>query len=290
VSLVAKVFVVLNLIVAVVFLVFAMNVWTANTKWQKMYEKERMASVEVKADYLKIQAIRDKQIVFEQGVNAKQKVDNDHLRMDRNRVRDELAQALVEKATIQNEKDKLVAENEQLVTENKRHFDDIVKLQKVVAKQQGAVLVERQNALNSRNEKSEMETELTTVKNTLATLQKDKRTIEEDLALQTNRINRLLERGVPIYEILGEDVAVTQGYVPDSQVLAVRPEVDLVMLSIGSLQNVKPGYRFTISRGDQYVTKVQVEKVYPDMCSARIDRKLTRAGMDVQVHDDARSR
>ena len=288
-SLVAKVFVVLNLIVAVLFLVFAMNVWTANTKWQKMYEKEKMTDVDHLTQWQKIQLNLSRALVAEQDTTVHQKSDNDKLKMEKNRIRDELSLLQTELATVKNAKDIKDAENEELSRENRRHAENIVKLENVVRKQQQAVLVERQNALNARNERSDMETELNTVKNTLATLQRDKRSMEEDLALQTNRINRLLERGVPIYEILGEDVAVTQGFVPDAQVLAVRPEVNLVMLSVGTLQNVKPGYRFTISRGDQYVAKVQVEKVYPDMCSARIDPKLVRKDMEVQIHDDARS-
>jgi len=289
VSLVAKVFVVLNLIVAVVFLVFAMNVWTANTKWQKMYEKEKMENVTILATAQKSQLNLWKSLVAEQGVNEQQKSDNYKLKLDKNRLRDDLSQLQTQLAAIQNAKDIKDAENEELSRENRRHAENIVKLQNVVRKQQQAVLVERQNALNARNERSDMETELNTVKNTLAALQRDKRAMEEDLALQTNRINRLLERGVPIYEILGEDVAATQPLLPDAQVLAVRPEVNLVMLSVGTLQNVKPGYRFTISRGDQYVARVQVEKVYPDMCSARIDPKMVRKDMEVQIHDDARS-
>jgi len=60
VSLVAKVFVVLNLIVSVFFLVFAMNVWTANTKWQKMYEMEKMQNVPLLAAAQKVELDLDK--------------------------------------------------------------------------------------------------------------------------------------------------------------------------------------------------------------------------------------
>lgn len=54
------------------------------------------------------------------------------------------------------------------------------------------------------------------------------------------------------------------------KIIAVRPEVNLVMLSVGSDDGVKPGYRFTVYRGGGYAGKVEVEKVFTDMSSARI--------------------
>ena len=68
--------------------------------------------------------------------------------------------------------------------------------------------------------------------------------------------------------------------------LAVRPELDLVMLSVGSNHGAKPGYRMTISRGSQFLAKAEIQKVYPDMCSARLFLKQG----DVQVNDQAISR
>jgi len=227
-----------------------------------------------------------KKLVSLQDQNIAEKTEVTHLKLDKNRIQDDLAQLQVQYASATNEKEILAAKNNEMEREYKRLTDNILKLEDVVHKQQQVVLVERNNALNARNERSDMETELNTVKNTLAALQRDKRAMEEDLALQTSRINRLLEKGVPIADILGEET-ITQGQVPNAQVLAVRPDVNLVMLSIGSAQNVKPGYRFTISRGDQYVAQVQVEKVYPDMCSARIDPKMSK--MAVEVNDDAKS-
>ena len=54
-SLVAKVFVVLNLLVSVAFLVFAMNMWAAPTKFQRLYELEKVANVEALANVQKVQ-------------------------------------------------------------------------------------------------------------------------------------------------------------------------------------------------------------------------------------------
>lgn len=68
----------------------------------------------------------------------------------------------------------------------------------------------------------------------------------------------------------------------DSKVLAIKPDVGLVMLSSGSNNNVQPGYRFII-KGKEFKGTVQVDKVYPDMSSAKIvwprqDRDRIAAG------------
>ncbi|HLX61804.1 MAG TPA: hypothetical protein VKX17_11025 [Planctomycetota bacterium] len=52
--------------------------------------------------------------------------------------------------------------------------------------------------------------------------------------------------------------------------LAAKAEVNLVMLSAGSTQGVKPGNHFRALHCGKFVGTVQVDKVWPDMCSARV--------------------
>ena len=68
------------------------------------------------------------------------------------------------------------------------------------------------------------------------------------------------------------------------RVLAVHPDLKILMLSVGSQQGVTPGCRFTIKRDGHDVAKAQVEKVYPDMSTARY---AGADGNDVNVNDDA---
>lgn len=75
-----------------------------------------------------------------------------------------------------------------------------------------------------------------------------------------------------------------------AKVLAVKHDKNLIMLSAGSAQGVRPGLRFTISRGDRYIGKAVVTKVYPDMCSAEMVPKLTAIGKVVQKGDKAETR
>lgn len=287
-SLVAKVFIVLNLIVSVAFLVFAANVWTAQTKWQKMYELEKVANVPALAAFQKQLVGLSKDVIHWQRVVDQKQQEITQIKLKFNEARDLVLQLQAELATVKNARDMKDAENQELQREVRRYAEELQKIKGVVIKQQQAVVVERENAVRARNEKAELENELNVLKQQYATLARDKQTIESDLALQTRRIERLIELNVPVSTLLGTDPAATQPVIPDAQVLAVKPEAGLVMISVGTAQGVKPGFTFTISRGDQYVTKVQVDRVYPDMCSAKEIPGFGR--QPVQVHDEARSR
>ena len=64
--------------------------------------------------------------------------------------------------------------------------------------------------------------------------------------------------------------------------------MNLVMLSVGAEDGVKKGYRFTISRGERYIGKVEVEKVFDDMSSAKILADWTKG--PIKENDDASTR
>ena len=286
-SLVAKVFVVLNLIVSVTFLIFAMNVWTAQTKWQRMYEVEKVQNVRLVAS----DAHRERDLSMEALRQAKnyseEKARNVDLRLARNTERDKAQELVVRLAQEQNERQLLAATKEEIERENRRMGDDLLKIKGVVLKQQQALVIERENAVRAKNDKSDVENELNSTKQTLNAMTKDKRQIEDDLAQQTSRIERLLKNGVPVAALLGEDSHAIQPTISDGRVLGVRPEIKIVMLSIGSQQGVKPGFQFTVKRADQYITRVQVDKVYPDMSVARyIEGAMNKQGLDVELNDE----
>jgi|GEM_PF-2300288 len=77
----------------------------------------------------------------------------------------------------------------------------------------------------------------------------------------------------------------------DAKVEGVDLENGFVILSVGAEDRVKPGYTFVVYRdstsGPSYIGEVQVDRVYPTKCSARIDNKMTRAS--IQVGDEAKT-
>lgn len=71
----------------------------------------------------------------------------------------------------------------------------------------------------------------------------------------------------------------------DALVNAVDSKEKLVVISAGKDQKVESGFEFTVYRGDEFIGKVQVIKVYPDLAGARI--LFTKEGAEIQRGDKA---
>ena len=97
--------------------------------------------------------------------------------------------------------------------------------------------------------------------------------------------SNLFGKGVDVYQL-----AATVPDQPDinGKVLANRDDVGLVMLSVGSNNNVKLGHQFTISKGAEYKGIAQVVNVFPDMCSAKIVANTN--GLKIEPNDEVQSR
>ncbi|MHC4471844.1 MAG: hypothetical protein ACYS99_12860 [Planctomycetota bacterium] len=70
-----------------------------------------------------------------------------------------------------------------------------------------------------------------------------------------------------------------------AKVTSVSEEYHVVRLSVGSDDNVKVGYEFTISRGDEYVGKVVIFRVERDWSFGYSKKGVER--MSIKVGDDA---
>jgi hypothetical protein len=83
------------------------------------------------------------------------------------------------------------------------------------------------------------------------------------------------------------DITALEGIAPavNAVIEAVQPEQKLVVLSVGKNQKVQEGYTFTIYRGDHFVGKVKVTKVYDDLAGAKII--FTNENDSIQIGDKA---
>ena len=95
----------------------------------------------------------------------------------------------------------------------------------------------------------------------------------EQMAVQLEDAEQEIEELRAVLERLVEEGVHVEGMTAaknvDGVVLAVSPSVNQLILSVGKDDGVQVGDEFVVSRGDAYVGKVIVEKVYPDMCAAR---------------------
>ena len=74
----------------------------------------------------------------------------------------------------------------------------------------------------------------------------------------------------------------------DALVEEVDSNLNLVVLSVGSQDEVKEGVEFTIYREDKFVGKVRVSKVYENLAGARV--LFTAEGSDIRQGDRATTR
>ena len=165
--------------------------------------------------------------------------------------------------------------------EIQRRREQIETMHNIILKQQCAVEVAKANLRNAQKQRIEAEAELKKAPEELDRLRKENARLRVTLGLREG----LMEDG-PVAR------AFRTGPQPEAaieaKVLDVRPEIDLVMLSVGSLDGVKEGYRFTIYRGERYIGKVEVEKVFADMSSAKILADWTKE--PIKENDDAATR
>ena len=74
----------------------------------------------------------------------------------------------------------------------------------------------------------------------------------------------------------------------DALVVELDSNLNLVVLSVGSQDEVKEGVEFTIYREDKFVGKVRVSKVYANLAGARV--LFTAEGSDIRQGDRATTR
>jgi hypothetical protein len=75
----------------------------------------------------------------------------------------------------------------------------------------------------------------------------------------------------------------------EAKVIASLPDQNLVMLSVGKEENVKVGYKFTVFRQNEYLGKVEIIEVHPNMSAGRVIEELKNSkGLKIERGDDAK--
>ncbi len=100
----------------------------------------------------------------------------------------------------------------------------------------------------------------------LSDLRKDYVATRRELNDKKLVLQKLRNFGIPVEKI----VLLIPPPPIDGEVVAYDPPTRLVLLSVGRQDKVVEGYEFTIYRGTRFIARVKVEKVLPDMCAARV--------------------
>jgi hypothetical protein len=277
-SLFAKIMVVVNLILAVVFLASAGTVLNAMESWKVRHGQDTEALTAERDDFMRQ---RDAQTQQKETAVA--------------------AAAVAEQAKIaaeaklnvlQNSNDAVMAHNAKLEEQLQTLVNTQQDLQTKNSELQGIIENLRGELARAEGEKRDANTQVETLQQSLARSEQEKADTAAALASQEMANKAQAEQ----IDQLNTTVAMYNkhfGPLPggvamkplDAVVQAVDNENDIYILSVGSKDGVKEGYEFTVHRNGEYIATVVVDKVFANHASARTKDGLKRK--DAQAGDGA---
>jgi hypothetical protein len=276
----AKVFLVINLVLAVIFLGTSATLFSVRKDFKnesetltKVYkdnfekqkaEIEKLASkVEIWANVISVQ---NAEIVNANAAKAE-------LATKLSAAQTELTTAKTEVATKQSRVDALDGK----VGELSSQITSLATRVQTSQEQLSATVAERSDALKVRNEQLLLNAESM---EKVASLEVENKKLRDE--------NELLRTQIVIAGV-GKDGAVATGAAPmiAAKVLSVK-EKKLVILSVGADDKVKEGMVFIVYRDNKYLGDVKIVNVYKDMAGAEVVH--TVSGAEIKEGDDAKTK
>jgi myosin heavy subunit len=133
---------------------------------------------------------------------------------------------------------------------------------------------EKEDAIRAKESSEEeqlvVQTELNNIKGEIAEKEKIIQKQQRELLEAKQIIAAAEKQGVRL------DLLYTREKPLDGFITAVSKKLPLVMISLGSDDNIQKGYQFTVFRGSSYIGTIVIEDVYKDASAARILKDKTR--------------
>ena len=273
----AKVFVVVNLILSIAFFGSSATLFSTRVNWRERFEALKAENGKQLDEAKKKWEAVGTQIVLINGARTKLNADYNSVSADKNKIEGSLNEAKTKNSQLDLRIDSEVKEKTQL-TSRLQDLDkkntDLTALLETARKEADDAKGTKENAVE---EMTRFRVDLDRVNDELV-----KARIEyKDLKDKADSMRLELE------------AAIAAGFRPNSGsappinaiVQAVKAEDKLVVLSVGLNQKVQEGFEFTIYRGDKFIGKVRVVKVWDDLAGAQI--LYTSENDAVQVGDKA---
>jgi uncharacterized coiled-coil DUF342 family protein len=264
-STVAKVFVVLNLVFALIYAGVAATLLQKQEHWKYECKMKEMELAKVQNDLTqKINELREK---------------NDTLAKSVDEWRGRLDQTKTSLTTQQNENKELRKDFEEL----KGKYDGLVEQYRHLAQDLEGVKRQKdelqQKLIEAESERNDAIHLRDQSVDDLQRLQKDIEDMKVDVSNHKRRIVELAKQKselewilTRVQEKVGAEILKDVFSAPkiDGAVIGVSNRVNLVVINVGEEDGVRVGYEFTIYRGTSYVAKMVVEKVYPSQAAGRV--------------------
>jgi cell shape-determining protein MreC len=279
----AKIFVVVNLVLAIMFCAFTMVLYAKrvdyNDRWQTTLKQLADTEKKLKAE---ITNLTDQNSKLKSDLDA-QTTKYNNRDAEYQRLSVAMKQVEAKLGDIEAERRFMLAQIQAKDEELNARADKIVEMHQILQDMQQALEIAKQHETNATNLRVEAENQLNAVQEQFTAVMKEKKKVEDDLAYANWILERLQAAGITTSQALEQPAMPA---IP-AKVLAVDKEVNLVMLSVGRNDGVKKGYTFSVYRTDKFVGKVRVEKVYDDMCAGVILKTYKVGDLEIQEGDDA---
>jgi len=280
-STLTKVFVVLVLVISLVYLGVSATLFAHRVDYKDKWESEVAAhnvskeaaktektalEADIKTKKDELQA-RDATVADANNRAAEAKREADALRNDFNKLKGDYTALVAEQQRLQANNNDLAQRNENLNKQNSEEKKLREDAQRVRDTVQAELLAAQDRLEKAYKDIAEMEKQIVDVS-------RAKNDIEAQLAYLRERVPNI------------GDLAVEPKI--DGVVLGVSDKVNLVLISVGTKDKVQIGYKFTVYRGSQYVSKLVVDKVEDGWAACR---ELTEFRKDaIQQGDSASTR
>jgi hypothetical protein len=280
-SLFAKIMVVVNFILAVAFLAAAGTLLGAAEDYKAKYtglgEQTRVEIATLKSQ------VDERDAKLKEGATARAAAET----------KAAAAEAVLKNLSSQN--DQLAQASSQLRTDYDKLAAAQADLQTKLADLNKTIDTTRAELATSEAARKDAEAKGRASADEIARLNQDKDTAEKALAAATaarEQVSKDLEESRVTLERYRREKGPVTGAVNMKDVKgvvqAVDNRVDIYVISVGSKDGVQPGYEFTIYRGNEYVSTIVIDKVFPNYASGTTKPGTKRR--DVMAGDEAATR
>jgi uncharacterized phage infection (PIP) family protein YhgE len=280
-SVVAKILIVINLLLAVAFLAASATFLGAKTHWKHKHEVDTARLEEevkeLNAEKARLQGnLADQERIAEREKTKADEKEGQIAKLQANY--DQVDQAF---QAISAAHGNLTSAFQQLEKDYKAKVDDVSEMRD----QLDTAVNEKEEAVRRENvavaEKQRLGDQLLEAQQKIGAMAKQASTqAEETDALKLENETYKKEVG-SLGPLMAQESM-------DAMVTGVSDKVNLLILSVGRDDKVKKGYEFTIFRGSEFVGKVIVDRVEKDHCTAFSKKEVERT--PIKVGDKATTR
>jgi hypothetical protein len=265
-SVLARVFVILNFVLAIVYLSVAATLYHHKFDWRMQFKKIQFDYVEMKTFYRTQLRSRGEIISSYKNYLEMKEQQVQLLELAMQNIASDLEVALVHEATVKQDLVTVLNQHTKalmILSEKDNIIEEITNARDNFHTQFTIALKEKDTA---ENQVAALTRVVTDQHRDLAVLRKHNASVKRernDLRLQIDALRRY---GIPV-EMLVKRMAMPR---IDAVVTAYKEPVRLVVLNVGSEHGVQTGFYFTIFDEGNFVAQVEVEKVMPRLCGTRV--------------------